>query len=277
MLKRDTRVQIVIVENGEYILLKHHLVKEDRYFWGIPGGGLEGGETFEEAAIREAWEETGLKIKLLPFSFEKIFHNDKIYRRSLTFLAFPIEGIAATGFEPEVENIGVFELVDIKWHDFYNIEGIEEQTNETIEPFRKLIDSEQFIKRAGVVIYKIEKSSIYYSLISAMNDTNLYILPQGHLEKDESAKCAAVREAGEEAGVICNIKENLGFFIHEHNNKFYKTDVFAAEYCEDAVCEEKRIRKWLTLEETLKLELLRETRLLLEKCEKRLRAELMEF
>ena len=40
MLKRDTRVQIVIVENGEYILLNHHVVKENRYFWGIPGGGV---------------------------------------------------------------------------------------------------------------------------------------------------------------------------------------------------------------------------------------------
>ncbi|MEQ9296970.1 MAG: NUDIX domain-containing protein [Cyclobacteriaceae bacterium] len=32
-------------------------------FFSIPGGHLENGETFEEAAIKEVFEETGLRIK----------------------------------------------------------------------------------------------------------------------------------------------------------------------------------------------------------------------
>jgi 8-oxo-dGTP pyrophosphatase MutT (NUDIX family) len=34
-------------------------------WWGVPGGGVEGAETFEEAGIRELSEETGLSVAYL--------------------------------------------------------------------------------------------------------------------------------------------------------------------------------------------------------------------
>ena len=51
----------VIVRDGN-ILLSHE-TREDQ--WMIPGGGREAGESDEECCVREAEEETGLKVRAL--------------------------------------------------------------------------------------------------------------------------------------------------------------------------------------------------------------------
>lgn len=50
----------IILEKDGQILLQH---RKDNDVWGIPGGVMEPGETFIEAAIRETWEETGLRAE----------------------------------------------------------------------------------------------------------------------------------------------------------------------------------------------------------------------
>lgn len=55
---------ILFVNDKNEILLQK---RADNGFWGWPGGSLELGESFEEAAVREAQEESGLICDELEF------------------------------------------------------------------------------------------------------------------------------------------------------------------------------------------------------------------
>lgn len=62
--RRSSR--LLIISASERVLLfkfshKHGALAGEEY-WATPGGGLEDGETFECAAIRELYEETGITV-----------------------------------------------------------------------------------------------------------------------------------------------------------------------------------------------------------------------
>jgi ADP-ribose pyrophosphatase YjhB (NUDIX family) len=72
----------IIVLRGEEVLLIKRGRPPAQFAWSLPGGGQELGETAEQAARRELFEETGLTVGPLTL----IGHVDSIHRDENDFI-----------------------------------------------------------------------------------------------------------------------------------------------------------------------------------------------
>jgi ADP-ribose pyrophosphatase YjhB (NUDIX family) len=75
---RRKRVSVVILKDGKVLFLRR--VKPDREYFVIPGGGVENGESIEEALVREVKEELTLEVKKYRF----LFSIENVPRSSVT-------------------------------------------------------------------------------------------------------------------------------------------------------------------------------------------------
>jgi len=70
-----TQEVLIVVQRGEEFLVVHRSPENDGY-WHQIAGGVEDGETFAEAAVRELREETGLEALVepldRPFGYETV-------------------------------------------------------------------------------------------------------------------------------------------------------------------------------------------------------------
>ncbi len=58
MLKPELNAYAIVERSGSYLVMRRK-----NGIWEFPGGGIERGESAERAAEREAFEESGLKVK----------------------------------------------------------------------------------------------------------------------------------------------------------------------------------------------------------------------
>jgi 8-oxo-dGTP diphosphatase len=58
-------ISAAIVVQGDRVLMVRRRISEGELMWQFPAGGIEAGETPEEAAVRETLEETGLEVKAI--------------------------------------------------------------------------------------------------------------------------------------------------------------------------------------------------------------------
>jgi 8-oxo-dGTP diphosphatase len=129
------RVSVVVLR-GERILLTRHR-RDARFYWVLPGGGLETGEDLATCAAREVREETGLDAKILRLLYvgEVLSPSRKQHVLNLIFLGevepdqplrpsrhwqieephfIPLEDLASIEFYPPIA-IEILEDAEAKW------------------------------------------------------------------------------------------------------------------------------------------------------------------
>jgi ADP-ribose pyrophosphatase YjhB (NUDIX family) len=61
-----TAGRLLIIDAAHRVLLINEAMRPDQPYWLVPGGGVEDAESPRDAALRETYEETGLRLTLPP-------------------------------------------------------------------------------------------------------------------------------------------------------------------------------------------------------------------
>lgn len=115
MGKVTLRVSALCIRDGRVLLVEHRSFASGdpampESYWILPGGGVERGETLEEAVRREMMEETGLSCRVGPLVFIKELlyphpgspdQGSRHHSLSLGFHCEVTGGETITGHDPE--------------------------------------------------------------------------------------------------------------------------------------------------------------------------------
>ena len=112
------RAALIIIDDSKILLV--HRFKNGEEYYVFPGGGIEEGESVEDAATREAKEETGLDVTIS----KKIWENKNNDRIEYYFLVDKFSGELATEIGgPEQKTQSADNVYRLEWVVIDKIKG----------------------------------------------------------------------------------------------------------------------------------------------------------
>ena len=226
---------IVQDERGRVLLQR----RSDDGLWGLPGGGLESGETYLEAARRELNEETGLDT---PLTFWQVISGANLYHRypngdQMYFVTGLSRGFLPAAALQEARHDADGETLELRWFALDNLPPISANVNRQtlsllrteaglppllLEPspappagdhlreLRKRVGQRPLFAPGANVLLRDDKGRV---LLLRSADTGLWTLPGGSMELGESFEQTARRELREETGLEVDELRPLQVFI----------------------------------------------------------------
>ncbi len=206
--------------------------------WGVPAGKFENGETPEEAALRELFEETGIAFdrhaQLQSFvqplgalyirkpEVDYVYHSFKVHLDAVPEIRLSDEHVGYTwASSKEIEGMPL-------------MAGAKEALMHYYERSKKRrssasVNAYLILRKADEVLLLLRKNTGYFD--------GYYGLVAGHVEDGESATAAMVREAKEEAGIHLRPDQiKVAHVMHRKTDRWNVDIFFACSSWQGTVC-----------------------------------------
>lgn len=97
---------------------------ESKGYWTPPGGGIESGESIEEAVVREVREETNMKVLRQEFiGYQDIYEDGRIVRQTRSFCIVEPIGDFVSDPDGDITEIKLIDPLDYKKYFDWGIIG----------------------------------------------------------------------------------------------------------------------------------------------------------
>ena len=216
---------LLIDPDGRLLLIHERTDDLAATFWITPGGGLEAGETPQQAAIRETYEETGIEITLPPdapvaLSRVRRWSGDGVTHEQTDHF-FAVSVPAGLTFAPA----GLTDVERDLWlgYHWWTLAELR-ASRETFVPadIAELMRGVGPISRtAGRVLLldDADRVLLIENYVDVGTASTHWITPGGGAEPGESPAAAAVRELLEETGVRVALADDVAA-VHVDRESF---------------------------------------------------------
>lgn len=224
------RAGIIVLVDGRLALIERVRTPDSAPYWVVPGGGVEPGEAPAETAVREAWEELGLDVRLRSEEATVVARTDDHVEHY--FLADVVGGTFGTGTGPEWDpgrGRGTYTPVLL---------SLEEAAHRVLAPFpvvepilramatgdwtpREVVDAASIVPtrvRAGGFLLDEHDRVLLHVGDTGDGHGTYYEVPGGGVEAGETPAQAVVRELEEEAGIHVRIERELATIYRQRDN-----------------------------------------------------------